>query len=176
MLELEKKEFYNETKCVVKTDQGDFYIKSDNNLDLYWGCDASVINNRKSYIVDKENCEIYLCFDNLFNSMKNSDSCDSFFSPLKDNKIKCYSDDDSIDMASFFEIEKFNDFYKITFNRCKNSKIYLVPTYSVRLDENGRYNGFKSFFLKLYDDLSNYDSSCHQMDFDEVAIRTRKFN
>lgn len=174
MLEIEKKEFYDGTKCVVKTNQGDFYIKSNNDLDLYWGCDASVIDNKKSYIVDRENYEIYSYFDNLFNSMKNSERMMSFFSPFHDDKIKCYSDDDSVDIASFFEIEKLDNFYKITFNRCKESKYFLIPTHSVRISENGRYDEFNSFFLKLYKDLEEYDSNYHQMDFDEVAVRSRK--
>lgn len=71
-----------------KTIDGTFEISFQNNLDLYWGYDyeSNILTepNTKEFFITKENYQIYTLFEELYNSIKNSNpySGYTFITPI----------------------------------------------------------------------------------------------
>ena len=128
-----------------------FEISFQNNLDLYWRyVHKNIISeelNTKEFFITKENYQIYSLFEELYNSIKDSNPYSgytfikpiSFYHPklerdeveeievpenphpnylYKDGIITWCSDDfSSMDKASNFKIEKLDDAFKIIFKK-----------------------------------------------------------
>lgn len=85
--------------------------------------------------------------------------------PFFDGSVLWYSDDIEKEYASFLKIDKFDECYKITFGK---SKCYNYFTYSIRFRNSGsNYHPYNCLFMNMYNKLSEYDTSYHQIHIEE---------
>lgn len=134
----------------LKTTDGTFEISFQNNLDLYWRyVHENIIleePDTKEFFITKENYQIYSLFEELYNSIKDSNpySGYTFITPIsyyhkdyeRDETEKevpenpypnylykngiitwCSDDFSSMNKASNFQIEQLEDTFKITFKK-----------------------------------------------------------
>ena len=176
-----------------------FQIWFGGNLDLYFRYDynGNVLNgpDSKEFYITKENNFLYSLFDELYNDVKDynifipddyisEDDCiedrerfreRDLYNPrklFKDGKIDWYCDDFDYDEASSFVIEKLDDCYKLTFNKCKEKSMFA--SYSVRISNSGsRYGYFNMIFMRMYNKLCDYDPLFHQVHIEEYLYHKR---
>lgn len=183
----------------ISTDEGVFRILYGGNLDLYWDCycDANILNGplEKVFYITKENYFLYLLIDEVYSGIKNfepysfcfysdweEDSVKSYKNmremfisndnrPFLDDSVLWYSDDIEKEYASCLKIEKLDDCYKVIFvkSKCRN---YL--TYSIRFRNSGsNYHPYNCLFMNMYNKLSEYDTSYHQIHIEEYLYRKK---
>lgn len=80
MLEITKqKNAHDYDVITIKTEDEEFEISFQNNLDLYWRyiCKKSILDEEKTkkFRITKENYFIYNLFDELYNNVKNKKIC-----------------------------------------------------------------------------------------------------
>lgn len=183
----------------VITDDGCFSIAFGGNLDLYWiyKYETSFLDtpNSKDFYITKENYFLYSLFDELYNDVKdyNIFTIDNFDKEeewlkrkndffehdknnptklVKDNKIEWHCDDFDYDDGSSFVIERLDDCYKLTFNKCRADSIFT--SYAVRIRNSGsRYGYFNVIFMRMYNKLCNYDPNFHQVHIEEYMYHKR---
>ena len=160
-----------------KTINGTFEITFQNNLDLYWRYNYyNNINEEpdaKEFLITKENYQIYSLFEELYNSIKDSNpySGYTFITPIryyhkeyekdepekieipenphpnylyKDGIITWCSDDfSSLEKASNFRIEQLEDAFKIAFKKSEVQR------------ECGMY--FPTYSVRIRNSGSRYD-------------------
>ncbi len=132
-----------------------------------------------SFVIKKEDNEIYTLFDELYQNIKEgniftniNDTINKSSKEVKrkgslyykgvaqkigliqDNKIVIHSEDyDPYDLASVLEIEKANEEFKIVFKKNKINSDFSsmqVPTYNIRIVESyGRYWPYNVIFSKF---------------------------
>ena len=91
---------------------------------------------------------------------------------FKDRNIEWHCDDYPYDIAGTFIIEKLDECYKLTFNKCKVDSIYAL--YSVRIRNSGsRYGCFNVIFMRMYNKLCDYQSNFHQIHIEEYMYYKR---
>ena len=174
----------------IVTDDGEFSIQFENNLDLYWSYlyKENFLDTKDSYEINvtKENYFLFLLFDELYENIKNDKIIldeDVLSSRSGDrerlfiNDSVCYiSDDFPEDEASFFEIKKVDeDTFNLKFTKSK-SKNYF-NTFSVRITNSGcRYGYFNVLFMQMYNKMSEYfdDEKYHQMHVEEVVYLRKR--
>ena len=193
------------------TEDGTFEISFQNNLDLYWRyAHKNIIleePDTKEFFITKENYQIYTLFEELYNSIKDSNpySGYTFMTPIsyyhKDlerdehEKIEvpdnphpnnlynngiitwCSDDFSSMEKASNFKIESIEDAYKITFKKSEQDYECGMPfkTFSVRIRNSGsRYNPYNIAFMKMYQDLKEYEPQYHQYCFEEYLYEQKR--
>ena len=183
----------------VITDDGCFSIVFGGNLDLYWiyKHETSFLDtpDSKDFYITKENYFLYSLFNELYNDVKdyNIFTIDNFDKEeewlkrkndffehdknnprklVKDNKIEWHCDDFDYEDGSSFVIERLDDCYKLTFNKCKADSIFT--SYAVRIRNSGsRYGYFNVIFMRMYNKLCNYDPNFHQVHIEEYMYHKR---
>lgn len=159
------------------TEDGTFKISFQNNLDLYWRyVHENIISeepNTKEFFITKENYQIYTIFEELYNSIKNSNpySGYTFITPIsfyhndlereeleeievpenphpnylyKNGIITWCSDDfSSMEKASNFKINKLEDAFIITFKKSEIER------------DCGMY--FQTYSVRIRNSGSRYD-------------------
>lgn len=179
----------------IKTDEGDFSISYEGNLDLYW-----MYHSNKSFLetpsentitITKENYYLYTCFEQLFEAIKNdTPNSNSLWKYDKDNKVPEYhsskkinlltndnticwcSDDFAYDEASSVTIKQEDEEFKVTFKKSSNKEYF--QTFSVRFRNSGsRYAPFNATFMHMYNKLKEYD---YQVHFEEILYQQKKLS
>jgi len=197
VVEINKYKVNNYDCFDICTDDGIFQIWFCGNLDLYFSYvydgNKLTVPAVKDFYITKENYFLYSLFEELYNDVKdyNIFDIDMFdseedwlkrkkdfiendrYNPrklFKDNKIEWHCDDFDYDEAGSFVIEKLDDCYKITFNKCKDdgSMFAMLASTSVRIRNSGsRYGFFNVIFMRMYNKLRSYNPLFHQIHVEE---------
>lgn len=176
MLQLTKLESYNDyDRFSIKTNEGEFNISFENNLDLYWSyfSEESMLDceDIKKFTITKEDLFIYSAFLDLYNALKSRkpylniswDNDKKFknkkdiysYCPYEKGIIEWKSDDYLYDEAASVSIIKEKDSFKVIFKKGKNE---FFKTFSVRFRNSGsRYNPYNATFMSMYHKLQEYD-------------------
>ena len=196
MLDIEKFQNGHSYDCFnIKTDNGSFTISFENNLDLYWRYNyvGNILDlpEKQSFLITKENYVIYSLIDKLYKEIVTGKLSDGYneidlssswlLSPnnphalVHNQTIFWRSDDYEFENSSALIIEPFGDEYVITFQKSKLPYDQgMLMSYSVRISNSGsRYNPFNIAFMKMYQDLKEYDPTYHQIHVEEVLCRSR---
>ena len=194
MIDITKiKNWNNQDTFYIKTEEGEFEISYQENLDLYWRYlyQGRILNfpDTHEFFITKENYFIYQLFDNLYNSIKEGNPFKgslienaqinkrSLADPLFQNGvIDWHSDEAPYDDASRLLISKTLDTYKVTFVRSKEDMNQgLFITFSVRFSNSGsRYDPFNVAFMTMYNKLSEYEPQYHQIHLEEIQYQQKK--
>lgn len=191
----------------ISTDEGVFQIWFGGNLDLYFRYEYNGNKlygpDSKSFYITKENYFLFSLFDELYEDVKNYNIFvpDAYITEaeclenrerfreadlhnprklFKDNKVDWHCDDFDYDDGGRFVIEKLDDCYKLTFNKCKNDSFFgVAASYSVRIRNSGsRYGYFNMVFMRLYNKLCEfdyeYDQEFHQIHIEEYMYHKSK--
>lgn len=89
----------------------------------------------------------------------------------------CSDDFSSMEKASNFQIKKEEDIFKITFKKSERDPESGMPliTYSVRIRNSGsRYNPYNIAFMKMYQDLKEYNPEYHQVHIEEFLYAQKR--
>lgn len=175
----------------VQTDEGNFYISFEGDLNLYFSYLGNTLDDKDEYsfTIDKSNSFLYECFDDLYESVmnempfRNSDTLlntDEVF-PLNhggelvhdDGIIDWHSDDeDNYDLSSALLIEPDMDFYRITFKKSKEKTGHNA--YSVCIKNGGSlYDPYNAAFMIMYNRLRNHDFELDNVKTNDV-VKVRK--
>lgn len=119
---------------------------------------------------EEEKQELIIQKENMNNSHKKYEQYKSLF---HDNVIEWRSDDFPYDDASFVTVEKQDESFTITFN--KSGEVdFLYQTYAIRFRNMGsRYTPFNMIFMRMYQELMNYDPDYHQVHIEEYLYQKR---
>lgn len=190
MVEINNYKNWHNYDCFdIKTDEGEFSIHFENNLDLYWTYlyKKNFLDTKDSYDISitKENYFLYSLFDELYKNVSDGNVViDDYVINIlksdrdyliKNNSILYLSDDFCDGEASSFEIKKVDDdSYNLRFNK-SNSKDYF-NTFSVRIRNSGsRYNYLSILFMNMYRKLIEYSKEeYYQMHIEEIAYVRKK--
>ena len=168
-----------------------FIISFLGNLDLYWIIKTKEKDNKHSFVITKENYDLYRTFDELYSDIENINIFDkdsfeteetdiedeySNYKELfnKENKtITWYSDETAHEVANVLKIKKQDNIFKIEFytqphiygyDRDFNSPNYIP----IRFRNSGsRYYPFNVVFMRMYnklkkiDDVNDYGHQIH---------------
>lgn len=180
---------YNYDVFCIHTDEGEFYISFENNLDLYWSYipEKSILDcdDTKEFTITKENDFIYDAFNELYNAIKFSMPYRNslYETDLKYKKYKTYnwnqeqvlfkngviewhSDDFNYDNASVVSIDKTEKGFKVIFKKSIDDGLFI--SFFVRFRNSGSsYTPFNIPFMSMYQKLKQYDFDYHQMSIDE---------
>lgn len=187
MVEINKYKFDKYYAFDITTDEGCFSFVFGGNLDLYWIYKHEInffdTPDSKDFYITKENYFLYSLFDELYNDVKdyNIFTIDMFDKKedwieskniflehdknnskrlFKDNSIEWHCDDFDYEDAGSFTIERLDECYKLTFNKCKDDSIY--SSYSIRIRNSGsRYGYFNVIFMRMYNKLCDYEPNFH---------------
>lgn len=195
MIELRKRLNGNGYDVItIKTDEGEFTISFEGNLDLYWICysddETFSFDNpatSKKFVITKENLYLYNSFNKLYNAIKNNKPYSNGInineefknkkiklSPymedknrlFKNNKIEWHSDYGEYENESYLTIEKNKDSFEVIFN--KVSETLHLRCISINFCNSGsKYNPFNITFCNMYNELKNYNYDYHQIHIDE---------
>ena len=166
---------------VFSKENKSFTISYEGDFGLYWRCDyqgnmleAPITN---TYTITKEDYAIYSLFDQLYDNIKNKATfLEDEKNPqrlLKNNDIEWHSDDFDYENASCVFIHKGLDCYQITFKK-SNQTQYMPVTYWVRFRTNGsRYNLYNMYFIKMYENLIQYDENDTQIYIEEYLYQQK---
>ena len=165
------------------------------NGDLYWIIRSKVEANNHSFIITKENYEVYELFNKLFFDIENINIFDKDYTNAdkdyyretnhhnynelysKDsNEITWYSDETNYEVANILKIKKVTDSFVINFytqeNKNEYDKDFNSPHHIViRFRNSGsRYKPFNVIFMRMYNDMNNItdiNDEGHQMHIEE---------
>lgn len=156
----------------------------------------------KTFILTKENYYLYSLFSKLYDDIKNCNVYDE--NEIKDdniwgfgftnaqlneeirnqeernpyrlfqnNKVEFHSDDFDYEESSVLYIENNNDEITLTFKKGQND--LHMPTFAIRICNSGsRYNPFNILFMNLYNKLSEYDPTYHQIHMEEYLYELKR--
>lgn len=204
MLEIKKYKVNSYICFDIVTNDSVFQIWFGGNLDLYFRYDYSgnklVGPDSKCFYITKENYFLYCLFDELYEDVRNynifipdghnsEEECSAanerfrkidLYNPRKlfcDGKIDWHCDDFDYDEAGSLVIEKLDDCYKLTFNKCKNKSLLgIIDSYSIRIGNSGsRYGYFNMIFMRMYNKLCSYDPEFHQIHVEEYLYHKKLF-
>ena len=160
MIRVEKSETEKGYFFKIITENGVFTISFEGVLDLFWNyVSPDIINeNKKTFIITKENYQFYKLIENLFNDIKNNEELEKYSSEklFKNNKVEWHSDDYTDEESAILEIEYLNEEVYITFTKGRTDIRKYV--FSIRICNSGsRYNFFNQFFMNMYNELIDFD-------------------
>lgn len=194
MFEVKKyKNGHNFDVVNIKTNDGEFQLSFQGNLDLYWDLvlDKSILNceNIIKITITKENYFFYETISNLFNAVKNKKPYSNFphdtdyknkvfefdkYSTknlFKNNRIEWHSDDEPYDISSILYIEKKDDSFIIKFEKSKT----FYPTFSIRIRTNGSFYGsYFVSFVSMYKEVVSHDFDDKQIHIEEYLYEQKK--
>ncbi len=174
------------------------------NLDLYWSINSNkraTGNDTKmdSFVITKENYELYSLFETLYNDIKEINIFEDFkgdkdkyrlynrsnYQELFDEKSKTitwYSDETAHEVANYLKIKKEEDCFIIDFHiqeyidGCDRdfSSLYYIP---IRFRNSGsRYDPFNVIFMRMYDRLKSVEDiheHGHQIHMEEYLYNLK---
>ena len=194
MLKIEKYKNGEYDAFIITTNEGEFCISFQNNLDLYWSYlhKRSILDtpNSHTFKITKENMFFYNLIDTLYNDIKENKlrivGEDSIYqysyripdklhkSLFIDNEIRWHCDDFYYDVASVLKIKEENKEYHITFEKSKDDNFYR-PSYSIRIRNSGsRYSPYNIIFMRMYRALCEYNYDYHQIHIEEYLYNQKK--
>ena len=92
---------------------------------------------------------------------------------FQDNIINWHSDEFPYDSASFVTIEKQDESFIVTFHKSKKEDFRFL-TYAIRFRNSGsRYKPFNMAFMKMYQELINYEPDYHQIHIEEYLYQKK---
>lgn len=177
----------------VETNEGNFYISFEKDLNLYFSYLGSKLEDKDEYsfTIDKENAFLYECFDELYNSVesekpfKYSDNLPDkdYLYPLSNTCVELdhgcgiiewHSDDEAdYDSASVLEIMPYIDSYIVTFKKSKSKVGHSA--YSVCIKNGGsKYDPYNISFMIMYNKLHEHNFELDNNVLEEGYSRTRK--
>lgn len=180
MVEVKKeKNYVNFDAIKILTEEGQFEVSFEANLNLYIGfCvkDEEKLTDEITFTITNEDEYLFNIINKFYKALKNNNPDSdmipesvsdelknkslSMNNPYHDNKIEVYSDDFDINDASMLKIEYApkEDEYKFTFKRSKSST--KTNTFFVCISNfNSKYKPFNKSFMNLYFDLITYSQS-----------------
>lgn len=159
-------------------------ISFQGNLDLYFSLKDYEKDN--TFVIGKDNHEVYSAFDNLYNSVMQGNIVGFNYKKraketglVEGKKIIWRSDDYELDVAPYLEIEKLENAYLLKLDRptperqldCLEEFGLANPTLTVRLRNSGSlYTPFNVLFMELFNNLIEINTEAHQIDIDEYLI------
>ena len=154
-------------------------ISSQGNLGLYFS--LKDCGNDNTFVIGKDNREVFNAFDNLYNSVMHSNVVEIARGTglVEDIGIKFKSDDRESDVAPCLEIQKSGDAYLLMIDDptpqgqmdCLKDFGLDRPPLIVRLKNSGSlYTPFNVLFMQLFHSLMDIDTDAHQIDIDEYLI------
>ena len=175
------------------------------NFDLYWTIKSNkrtIENDSKTdtFIITKENYELYNLFDNLYNDIKEINLFEDFeedkdkyrlynhsnYQELFDEENKTitwYSDETAHEVANYLKIVKAKDHFVIVFNIQEYiegyvrdfASLYYIP---IRFSNSGsRYDPFNIIFMRMYEKLkkiNDVNDYGHQIHMEEYLYDIKK--
>lgn len=92
--------------------------------------------------------------------------------------ITWYSDDYDLCTADYVTIKKVNDTYELQFTRPKiteeNFTMRRKNTITIRFRNSGsRYDPFNIIFMRMYNELQQYDPNFHQLHLEELSYQKK---
>ena len=182
----------------IEEDNSYLSILYGGNLDLYWSIHSNkrtIENDSKTdtFIITKENYELYNIFDNLYNDIKEINLFEDFeedkdkyrlynysnYHELFDEENKTitwYSDETAHEVANYLKIVKAKDHFVIVFNIQEYiegydrdfASLYYIP---IRFRNSGsRYDPFNIIFMRMYEKLkkiNDVNEYGHQIHIEE---------
>lgn len=189
MQEIERyKNGYGYDTFVIKTIEGSFEILFAPNGDLYWKylSEKNVLEDKEEQelTITKENYLIYKLFYNLYESIKNNkiyygeenylEVKERENKIFKNDIIEWYSDELPIEITSKLTIKKEEETFKVIFEKSKKSQDGIFITYSIRFRNSGsRYDPFNICFMRMYNELKEYDLNYHQIHIEEYLYKQK---
>lgn len=174
----------------IQTENGNFYISFEKNLNLYFSYLGNNIENQNdsySFIIDKENRFLYEQIDRLHDAImsqrpyKNSESLNKDYGHshinlkkplLREGAIEWHSDDSSYDVSSVLSIKKEEDDFLITFKKSQDDE-FNRNAYRVCIKNGGsRYDPYNVSFMVMYNNLRSHNFEMDR-ESDKVKVRTR---
>ena len=108
--------------------------------------------------------------ERMNNSLKKDERYKSLF---HDNIIEWRCDDFPYDEASYVTVKKNIEAFKLTFNKSGDGD-FMYQTYGVRFRNSGsRYTPFNVIFMRMYQELINYDPDYHQIHIEEYLYQKK---
>ena len=169
---------YKSTDNDKKLDIG-FY----GNGDLYFSLIGNSSILEDNFIITKENCYIYECFDDLYDNIKNCDFGDESFNDdvkgrgaykeLFQDGVVVFESDDPLDYDMNFNVLKIfkeEDKYRLNFifHNSKNRN------HSIRIrNARSKYDPFNFVFMEFFNSLQEYDPEYHQMYIEEYVYKKK---
>ena len=172
---------------ILEEDNKQFMIYFAGNLDLYWKIVSNEDNNKHSFIITKENYDLYRIFDELYSDIENVNVlvkdlfldkkidydeekirlCNrSNYNELFDDENKTitwYSDETAHEVSNILKIKKEEDIFKIEFYVqpyiSGYDRDFNSPNHiSIRFRNSGSYyKPFNFLFMKMYNKLKTID-------------------
>ena len=188
-MKLTKQETEFGLDIILEDDNKKFMIYFAGNLDLDWIIRSEEDSYKQSFIITKENYDLYNLFDELYNDIENINIYDeekgklcsrSNYNELfdKENKtITWYSDETAHEVANILTIKKDNESFKLDFYIQPHKKEYdrdfNSPNYiPIRFRNSGSsYDPFNMLFMKMYnemkeiDDVNDYGHQIHMEEY-----------
>ncbi|MDD3341697.1 MAG: hypothetical protein PHN72_05885 [Bacilli bacterium] len=189
MLKITKRQTESGYHFIIENCENAFVISFGGNGDLYWYQRCSNKSNDskelscKSFIIDKENYFLFSLVETLYNDVKDckvfemDEANDQLKRHQEDNKerlfkegtIEWHCDDSNYDEASVLKIEKKEEAFLITMEKSK-----VENTYAVRIrNRRSRYNPFNILFMKMYEQLIQYDNDYQQIHMEEYLYQKK---
>ena len=194
MIKVTKENNWGENDVInVQTNEGNFYISFEKDLNLYFSYSGNNIEDEDEYsfTIDKENAFLYECFDELYDSIEsempfkyseNLPNTDCVYPLSKvcveldhgDGIIDWHSEDESnYDLASVLEIMPYIDSYIVTFKKSKSKMGHSA--YSVCIKNGGSgYDPYNASFMIMYNKLRGHNFELDNNSLDKGYIRTLK--
>ena len=149
MINYEKNQLNGENLIILTKDNKTLQISRPYNLDIV----ISLLDQEypSVFSVDLSDENLYLIIDRLYNSIKESNSEELFYSDIVDYR----GDYLEFKSASRLMITREQGTYRIIFFKSKeknNSENTVVIS-----NENSRYGKGSEPFFRMYEDLNNYD-------------------
>ena len=195
-MKLTKQETEFGLDIILEEDNKKFMISFAGNLDLYWIIRSEEDSNKHSFIITKENYDLYSLFDTLYIDIENINIVDieninideeekgrlcsrSNYNELfdKENKtITWYSDETAHEVANILKIKKQEDIFEIEFSTQPHisgyDRDFNSPNYiSIRFRNSvSRYKPFNVIFMRMYNKIQKIDDINeygHQMHIEE---------
>jgi len=89
---------------------------------------------------------------------------------FKNEKIEWHCDDEPYDEAAILTIEKKDDKFLVNINDNSKYKVYK----GVRIRNSGsRHQPYNIVFMRMFNELQEYDPNCHQIHFDELNYQKK---
>ena len=178
--------------CLIDGNK-EIYIFFAGTLDLYMlACIDKLLPPNENITIDfditKENYDLYLAFDKLYNRIVNSQAYSNpeiylvgkneYDRLVDENKnIVWISDNGPADIEDRLVISQEEDSYKLSFIRNDKPMDFGFKSNSgigIRFRNDGsRYNPFNCMFLELYENLQKINPEYHQISFEELEYKDK---
>lgn len=169
--------------------------------DLYWSIHSNDVNKDNDFTITKENYNVYVLFEQLFNDIENINILYEEVTEEKkkkyklynyanynelynenENTITWYSDETAHDVANILKIKKENDSFRVQFYIQPPIEGYDEDFHSlhyipIRFRNSGSsYAPFNRVFMKMYDEMkeiNDVNDIGHQIHIEEYLYNNK---